>query len=446
MVDKFDIARRFYASLLKTQTLSQSEFSQYRIPMIERLCRHAALQTDFYPGRLKDLFEKGDPKSGRFLQENWRSVPILDRLEAQSNNAQLHARETPDWAGPSLFKLTSGSTGRPLFTRRSEIAEIAGIALFERLLEWHKFDRSGSFGWVRAPGDRDELTQVEGRGWNLTESESKRFEISKIASITQILDWLVSVCPCYLHASPSIVDGLVDEAMGTGRSISIKKILTTSEPPRESLRARVAETFGAALVDTYGTREVGQIAVTCPENESLMHISSECALIEILKDDGSCALPGEMGSVVATPFYSFGTPLVRYDLGDCAIVGEECPCCRTLPTISRVIGRKTALFLLPDGGKRAVTGLEMLRTHVPLLQLQVVQIDFGRIHVNYVPDRNGPNPDFDAATAFLRKRLKDDLEVNYIQTAAIQSGPGGKFEDFICKVRAHASDSSSHTT
>ena len=45
--------------------------------------------------------------------------------------------------------------------------------------------------------------------------------------------------------------------------------------------------------------------------------------------------PGEIGRLVVTRLHHFATPLLRYDIGDYAEVGDACPCGRGLPVLRR---------------------------------------------------------------------------------------------------------------
>ena len=83
--------------------------------------------------------------------------------------------------------------------------------------------------------------------------------------------------------------------------------------------------WGVEVADAYSTVELGTIAHQCPANENL-HVQSESILPEVLGDDGTPCLPGEVGRVVITALHNFATPLIRYELGDYAEVGEACPC------------------------------------------------------------------------------------------------------------------------
>ena len=438
MSDKIEMAGRFFASLQQSERLPSLSMARYQAPLMERLCRHACLETDFYADRLSVLFDDGDARSGRFMMENWRAVPVFDRQEAQQCNDALHARTTPAIMSPIKEMQTSGSTGRPMMFRRTEMSEIAGIAQFERILEWHAFDRSSSLAMIRYDKTLATVTVRRSTGWNLADRNSEFLELSKTEDSRAWVDWLQRIAPRNLIAAPSVIEGVLSELARRGRTITLDRVLTTSETPSESLSHRVQAAFSAKLVDTYGTREVGQIATPCAHSGQAKHVSAETVLVEVLNQDGTETAPGETGAIVVTPFYSYGTPLIRYDTGDLAVQGERgCACGRTLPLLRHVLGRNNTLFRARDGSQRfaAGAGLHEIGRHISFLQIQMVQTEYDRIEVLYVPDPHGELADFRGATALMQAALHaPDLAIDYIAVQRIERSAGGKFEEFISRV------------
>jgi phenylacetate-CoA ligase len=328
---------------------------------------------------------------------------------------------------------TSGSTGRPLEFRHSAMADVAGLAQQERLYETHGVDRSATLGWIRHVDAKEGFVERRRKSWNLADPAAEVCEVSKALSTAELADWLRRERPSALMAAPSMVDGLIAE-LEPGE-VALSHVLVTSEPAREELAEAVAETFAAKLVDSYGTREVGAIATTCPDAGPAKHVEAATILIEILRPDGMPAEPGESGRVVATPLYAYATPFIRYDLGDTAVQGAQvCACGRGLPLIEHVLGRSHALFRFADGTTRFPVGLKRVGRFVPLVQMQAVQTHLDRVEVRYVPKASGQTPDFEGAAAHLKNVLHPDLRIDFVAVEAIAPGPGGKHEDLISRV------------
>ncbi|HEY6794693.1 MAG TPA: AMP-binding protein [Kineosporiaceae bacterium] len=80
-------------------------------------------------------------------------------------------------------------------------------------------------------------------------------------------DQLCAFAPELLYVSPSILSHLVDLMARTGRRPrSVRRVITNGELLLPSVRARFEDFFGierAALMDTYGSTEIGTISFSC---------------------------------------------------------------------------------------------------------------------------------------------------------------------------------------
>ena len=151
---------------------------------------------------------------------------------------------------------------------------------------------------------------------------------------------------------------------------------------------------------------------------------AEAAVVEVLRADGSPALPGEIGRVVITPLYNYAMPLIRYELGDLAELGSTpSPCGRGLPTLRRILGRTRNLFRFRDG-----------TTFLAPKQFQVVQTDFDTIEIRYVPENNDRPIDLPALTQRIRAVLRQPVEVVVRSVDQIARSPSGKYEEYISLV------------
>lgn len=104
------------------------------------------------------------------------------------------------------------------------------------------------------------------------------------------------------------------------------------------IRTLVEQKYGIATRDAYGTADVGIIAYECNE-KSGMHIAEDVIVEIISPETGKQVSPGEVGEIVVTPIDET-YPLLRFGTGDLAgIIGEPCPCGRTSPRLTPILGR-----------------------------------------------------------------------------------------------------------
>ena len=154
-------------------------------------------------------------------------------------------------------------------------------------------------------------------------------------------------------------------------------------------------------------------------------------LVEILDERWRPCAPGAIGRVVVTALHNLATPLIRYDLGDYAALGEPCTCGRGLPVIRRVRGRVRNLVQTPDGRHYWPVDLGKIRA-VPLIrQAQFVQSTIDTIQLNIVADRPVTATEELQAAEAVRAALGHPFNVVLVRVDEIRRGPTGKFEEFM---------------
>ncbi|WP_375293154.1 phenylacetate--CoA ligase family protein [Bradyrhizobium sp. sGM-13] len=164
--------------------------------------------------------------------------------------------------------------------------------------------------------------------------------------IEQQVEWLQRHNPDYLLTHPTIVHRLADHCREQGVQLPrLKQVITIAENLKPEVRSAVREAWGVPLVDIYSTREIGYIALQCPDHEHY-HIQSEHVLAEVLNEAGEPCAPGEVGKLLVTSLHNLAMPLIRYD-GDHVEVGQPCPCGRGLPVIQRILGRTQNMLVMP---------------------------------------------------------------------------------------------------
>nr|MDQ6927853.1 phenylacetate--CoA ligase family protein [Actinomycetota bacterium] len=199
-------------------------------------------------------------------------------------------------------------------------------------------------------------------------------------------------------------------------------------------RQECRNAWGCELVDMYSTQEIGYIALQCPQTERY-HVQSEAVYVEVLDNDGRQCAPGEVGRVVVSVLHNFAMPLLRYELGDFAEVGGQCPCGRGLPVLTRVLGRERNMLVLPDGTTTWPTFPAQSWAHIEAIrQLQLVQLSPDEIEARTVGPRALNEAEQAKFTSIIQDRFAHQFRVSFDYRQQIDRTMGGKFEDFVCLV------------
>lgn len=112
------------------------------------------------------------------------------------------------------------------------------------------------------------------------------------------------------------------------KTLGIKKIISTSEPLSESMRATLEEAWGCKVLDVWGMTEFGlACAIECDEQDNL-HTDEANMLFEVIDPETGKHMPsGEVGELVVTSLTAEATPIIRYRTKDItALFDPPCEC------------------------------------------------------------------------------------------------------------------------
>jgi phenylacetate-coenzyme A ligase PaaK-like adenylate-forming protein len=213
-------------------------------------------------------------------------------------------------------------------------------------------------------------------------------------------------------------------------------VRTLGESLDPETRALCREAWGVPLTDMYSAEECGYIALQCPEGEHY-HVQSEGVLVEVLDEQGAPCAPGQVGRVALTPLHNFATPLVRYELGDYAEVGEPCACGRGLPVLKRVLGRVRNMLLTADGRRFwPLFGGRGFGDIAPVLQHQAVQKALDLVELRLVVASPLSAEQERRLEERALSRLPPGFRIAFSYPARIERSAGGKYEDFVSELDA----------
>jgi phenylacetate-CoA ligase len=157
--------------------------------------------------------------------------------------------------------------------------------------------------------------------------------------------------PYFIRTTPSYAAHLVAQLLAHGSALPRppRAVICHGETLTAANVAAIEQAFRCPVVNQYSGWDVPQMAQSCPDNPSLLHVNSERVVIRVVRDDGQPAAPGEIGRVVVTDLANYVMPFISYEIGDQAIAGGRCPCGRGFPTLASIEGRNAELIRTPDG-------------------------------------------------------------------------------------------------
>lgn len=422
----------------QTENWSPERLLDAQFLQLSHLYNYARKSTSFYRSTHTDIPWVDGQKFDVAL---WQSLPVLTREQVQQAGADLHSNSASNSHGKTREIHTSGSTGTPVKVLKTAACDLMYVAISLRDHLWHRRDVTQKLAMIRtvADGAADYPQGFRQPDWGVALNSLFRsgecVVLSISASIEQQMDWLQRERPAYLLTFPSVVEGLVAHAQSQNTTLTeLRQITTLGETLNPGLQARVSTVLGASLIDTYSSQEVGYMALQCPVSENY-HVQSEAVYLEVLDDQNKPCEPGKVGRVVVTPLHNFAMPLIRYELGDYAEVGEPCSCGRHLPTLKRIVGRTRNLLTLPNGQKLWPRLSELLYGDiVRFKQFQIVQKSAHTLEVKLVPLETVSATQEGQLRDLIVSRIGHPFRIEFSYHSHIPRSRNGKYEDFRSEI------------
>jgi phenylacetate-CoA ligase len=424
----------FLAELCAAEQLSAADLVQRQGAALTQLAQHAIVHSAHFAGRLAAAALSPAALADG---DHFARLPPLTRRELVGAGESLFCRAHPAAHGSAAPTSTSGSTGEPVTVRRTDLCGLYWHAYTLREHLWHERDFSGRLATVRAnlaaPADMPDW----GPPANLFVRTGPWSGRPASCSVEELCTWLCAWDPDYFLVLPSTLAGIVGELERTGRRFPrLRGVRTLSETVSTRLRDEVRRVLGVPIDDIYTSQECGVIATQCLEQGNY-HVS-ESIILEVVDQDGRACRPGETGRILVTDLLNFATPLVRYEIGDYAEAGPAapCPCGRPTRTLRRILGRERNLVLLPDGTRHwPVVGFHRWDEVHPIRQFQLIQVDRQTIVARMCAEARPTAEQESQLTEIIQEALGYPFAIRYEwHDGPLPRGPGGKFEEFVCRV------------
>jgi phenylacetate-CoA ligase len=362
-------------------------------------------------------------------------LPLLSKARLQSEAGNFQRRTVI----PQVDVATSGTTGVPLRLKRS----IQSLAIEQAMFDWMAAKVGLDYGnsriavlrgdEVKDPNDPEPPYWVEvGRSRVIFSSvhlNNRTFPHYE----RKLQEFKPDVLTCY----PSSLELLTHLAEPRNSSISFKLAITSSETLGAGLRERVKRVFGAPLLDYYGQTERSCAAYSL--EDGIYRFIFPYAYPELVPGaDGRCG-------IVGTPFWNRAQPLVRYDIGDIAVLPEAAAESASerekislgFSTFHGIEGRRSDCLKLADGSR--VFGLDRVPSGVDgAASVQIVQVAPAAVLMVVVP-----NAQYTEETlAVLRRKFYLKVPHNVDLRIDVRESPyrlaSGKAPVFISQVQETA--------
>lgn len=241
-----------------------------------------------------------------------------------------------------------------------------------------------------------------------------------LCKINDYQPYVVKALPIYLYLlavhiidrkrrPPRIAGGLMP--MGSSMSPYMKRV--------------VEEAFNAKVHEDYGCAEMGVIATECGWQRGL-HPLSGLFYVEVVQGNVPVG-EGELGKVLITDLYNYAMPLIRYEIGDVAVVRrDQCLCGLSSPRLE-MQGRVQDCLVASDGTVLSADNVtDRLLKRADILGFQVELQQEGSLSLQLVP-REGHTLSIENVKQDLVALLGETQRIAARVVPTILPEPGGKY-------------------
>jgi phenylacetate-coenzyme A ligase PaaK-like adenylate-forming protein len=396
----------YWEDCLSVDCMSRTDLLQLQAGRLRALMEHAIKHVPYYRNWAR---ERGLRAEAPPPLERW---PIATKTLFRSDIEAFQSEVTP--VGKMRTAKTSGSSGEPFQLRVHRSSTDYSYACLWRSLRRHGL----------RPGDR--RVYIWGRSYEFNATDAS---IRKVRMRQQIRNWFNNTLainaydltndnvdaaidmierfrPVYLHGYVSalyaIARRMVDSNR-TFRAFTPTAVITESEKLYDFQRVAMGAAFGCRILEHFGSVEFGNIAQ--PDTAGLLRIAEDLYKLETLPT----------GELLVTNLLSQGFPLIRYRLGDLAVIAEP-PSGNDLPygVLAEITGRTVDLIPVRAGGYiHGVALAHVIDPHLPYVRkFQIHQTALDRFVVRLASERGVPDD--------VPARIKHDLVKLVGASAAIE--------------------------
>ncbi len=362
----------------------------------------------------------------KFYLKKWGFDPdiemnsLMDKGDIKKWTKKVNPSDIHSWA------YTGGSYGEPLRVPYSKKRGLIRTATFKYFNEAAGYRLGDPFFLIRAKNKssfmkylRNEHIFIPG---DISESKIREFVNELREKKIKVLMGYPTVMyevALYLQQNPS-----------EKRGLSVKSLISVSEPLEDFKRSVIHDVFGSVFVDRFSNEEVGLIAQQ-REFGGDYYVNKFGVYVEIVDPETLRPVAeGEQGKVVVTDLCNDLIPVIRYDTGDLATAVSYRE--GQLETIRNIVGRVSEQIFSVAGNPVSPLMLgpyiyKPLSKQGPVYQYQFAQTAAGRYEFR-IKTGKGDIPGYviDEVVDGLKGVLGNEAVITVVYCENIKPQPSGK--------------------
>lgn len=421
---------KYFQSLIANQWNSREEIEKIQFNKTKTFLINAEAHSKYY----RELFERYNfsPQKLESLSE-LSVLPILDKQTLRKNLEGIINDNSQQYK--VHWNHTGGTTGAALeFPETLESFQREYAYRYVQYL-WGNVKRGEKFAFcVGHPVAYQERRKPPFWVYDYTNNWlcMSSFHLNE-KNIKHYIMELEKFQPAMIHGYPSSLYLLAMANKHLGKRVNPKAAFTSSETLHNFQRREIEKSFGCKVFDYYGNGERCGFIAQCERGR--YHLQLQHSYVEVLPDENNSDCVKGEGRLVCTGFGNYATPLIRYDIGDIAVLSEEptCDCKRSGPIVKQIVGRTNDYVITPDG--RFIGRLTPLfHNAFNVKEAQIIQYDINEIIIKIVPEPAFGKKDKEDILNKARQKMGNEIKIQFDYVDKIPRTKNAKYRFIVSNI------------
>lgn len=397
---------------------NENELKEYQYFRFCELVRYAYNNSPFYKE-----FYKGLDIEKILAEKEIEKLPVLEKETVRQHLAEMYTIPESE----ALESNTSGTTGKSmrfLFTSEDFQRRMAYLDAFKLSHGYipMKMKRASFSSAKVIPPDSDKVF------WRDNLAIKQRLYSGYHCqgdNIPYYIDDLNKYKPQSMDGYPSAMYEIANYIVNHNITLDFVPIaiFPTAETLLPHYKTIIEKAFRCPVRDQYASSEGAPFITEC-----------KCGKLHACMDTGIIEFTGS-GKMLVTCFETHGTPLIRYDIGDCAFLAEDqsCSCGTKMPVVDRIEGRTLDYLYSPEKGKISAIYMSLVSADFSncMKAMQFVQNTPDEVDVYLETDDNYDISMNKIIEYKLHYSLGDNMNIRIHTVREIKKEKSGKFRLII---------------
>ena len=381
------------------------------------LVKYVFKNNDFY----KEFYKGVDVESFSSVKDI-KKLPVLGKEILRANLDKIYMIKPSQ----GICVHTGGTTGTPLavlYKREDFQKRMAMLDFYREKFGFRNEMRRATFsGRIIVP------VKYKGRifwrqNYSMRQKLYSTFHL-KTENLKYYINDLNKFRPKMIDGFPSAIYMIAQHIVENEIKLDFSPLVVflTSETLYDYQREVMERAFNCKIANQYASSEGAPFIVECPYG--FLHYDLRSGIIE----------KGSENGVLITGFTTYGTPLIRYAIGDEIEffedneMRERCACGSINPIVKAIRGRDQDYLLSSERGMVGVGIVDIFKKIPPIVgQSQIVQKKINQIFLYLVTDeRKFVNEYRNILIKEIKNRMGENVEINIIITDYVQPEKSGK--------------------